>query len=110
MHKRKKRMDKYYRAKEKDLLCSRSNPTNLDELIKYFHQQVAKGPEYVSEVCQQLCYKKSVCNLSNVHIPLSDAESSCLTDADTINGHICRTCLRYLKQKKKSHLVQFIME
>ena len=80
----------------------RSKQLSLDDLIKNFHQEVAKGPVHKCCVCEQLWYRHSVTILKSKSLPDCHAVDMCVSDMQQSEGNkfICNTCLSHLKKKK----------
>ena len=80
----------------------RSKQLSLDDLIKNFHQEVAKGPVHKCCVCEQLWYRHSVTILKSKGLPDCHAVDMCVSDMQQSEGNtfICNTCLSHLKKKK----------
>ena len=80
----------------------KSKQLSLDDLIKNFHQEVAKGPVHKCCVCEQLWYRHSVTILKSKSLPDCHAVDMCVSDLQQSEGNklICNTCLSHLKKKK----------
>ena len=88
-----------YCKRETDIIM-KSRIQNFEDLVKEFHSKVDEGPIHVCEICQMLCYKKSVSKISRPKLPQSPIVEECLSEKNTDNGYICKTCARYLKNKR----------
>ena len=80
----------------------KSKQLSLDDMIKIFHQEVAKGPVHKCCVCEQLWYRHSVAILKNKNLPNCHAVDMCVSDMQRSgeNTLICNTCFSHLKKKK----------
>ena len=80
----------------------KSKQLSLDDMIKIFHQDVAKGPVHKCCVCEQLWYRHSVAILKNKNLPNCHAVDMCVSDMlrSGENTLICNTCFSHLKKKK----------
>ena len=82
------RRDETYRDSERDsnrnsmqvARKERSKQLSLDDLIKNFHQEVAKGPVHKCCVCEQLWYRHSVTKLKSKGLPDCHAVDMCVSD------------------------------
>ena len=81
---------------------SRNKQQSLDDLIKVFHKEVAKGPVHKCCVCDQLWYRHIVVLIQRNNLPDCNAVDLCVPDIRQSKGNelICNTCLSHLKKKK----------
>ena len=81
---------------------SRNKQQSLDDLIKVFHKEVAKGPVHKCCVCDQLWYRHSVVLIQRNNLSDCNAVDLCVPDIRQSKGNelICNTCLSHLKKKK----------